>query len=91
MFFVDESAANERTKDRKHRRAPIGVRPTEHRPHKRSERRSILPAYTNRGGYISYEIVQGSITKDLFLESLGNKVMQHFNPYNPANPLPNSV
>ena len=68
MIFIDGSAANERTKDRKHGWAPIGVRPTEHRPHKRSERWSILPAYTSRGGYIAYEIVQGSITKDMFLE-----------------------
>ena len=42
MIFVDESAANERTKDRKHGWAPIGDRPTEHRPYKRSERWSIL-------------------------------------------------
>ena len=80
MIFIDESAANERTKDRKHGWAPIDVRPTEHRPHKRSERRSILPAYTSRGGYIAYEIFQGSITKDLFLEFLRNKVMPHCHP-----------
>ena len=52
---------------------------------------SILPAYISRGGYIAYEIFQGSITKDLFLESLRNKVIPHFHPYDPANPLPNSV
>ena len=91
MIFVDESAANKRTKDRKHGWAPIGVRPTEHRPHKQSERWSILPAYTSRGGYIAYEIVQGAITKDLFLEFLRNKVMPHCHPYDPANPLLNSV
>ena len=68
MIFIDESAANERAKDRKHGWAPIGVRPTkEHRPHKRSERWSILLAYISCGRYIAYEIVQGSITKDLFL------------------------
>ena len=73
MIFIDESAANERTKDRKHGWAP--VRPTEHRPHKRSERWSILPAYTSRGGYIAFEIFRGFITKDLFLEFLRSKVM----------------
>ena len=87
MIFIDESAANERTKDRKHGWAPIGVRPTEHRPHKRSERWSILPAYTSRGGYIAYEIVQGSITKDLFLEFLRNKVMPHCHRYDCYTPL----
>ena len=29
---------------------------------------SILPAYTGCGGYIAYEIVPGTIAKDLFLE-----------------------
>ena len=89
MIFIDESAANKRTKDRKYGWAPIGVRPTD--PHKPSERWSIIPAYTSRGGYISYEIVQGSIAKDLFLEFLRNKVMSHCHRYDPANPLPNSV
>ena len=36
--FFDEFAMNELTKDRNYGWAPIGVRPTEHRPHKRSER-----------------------------------------------------
>ena len=67
MIFIDESAANELTKDRKHVRAPIGVRPTEYCPLKRSKLWYILPAYTSRG-YIAYEIVQGSITKDLLLK-----------------------
>ena len=91
MIFVDEPAANERTKDREHGWAPIGVHPTKHCPHKRSERWSILPAYTSRGGYIAFGIVQGAITKDLFLEFLRNKVMPHCHPYDPENPLPNSV
>ena len=51
MIFVHESAANERTKDRKQGRAPIGVRPTENRPHKRSERWLNFPAYTSQCGY----------------------------------------
>ena len=89
MIIIDESAANERTKDRKHGWAPIGVRPTEHRPHKRSERWSILPEYTSRGGYIAYETVRGSITKDLSLEFLRNKVMPHCHPNDPENLLPN--
>ena len=77
MIFIDESAANERANDWKHWWAHIGLSPTENRPHKRSERWSILPAYTSCGGNIAYEIVQGSITNDLFLEFLRNKVMPH--------------
>ena len=67
----------------------IGVRPTRHRPHKRSEIWSILPAYTSRSGCIAYEIVRGSITKDVLLEFLRNEVMLHYYPYDSANP--NSV
>ena len=66
MIFIDESAANKRAKDRKHGWPPSGVHSTEgHRPHKRSERRSILSAYTSYSGYIAYEIVQGSIIERL--------------------------
>ena len=32
------------------------------------QREFILPEYTSHGGYIAYETVQGSITKQLFLE-----------------------
>ena len=86
MAFVDEPSASGRTKDREHRRAPIGVRPTGHRPHKRSERWSILPAYTSRGGYIAHGIFQGFIIKDLFLEFPRNQVMPHSHPYDLTNP-----
>ena len=88
---VDASAANERTKEINHGLAPLDVRPTEHCPHKQSERWSILPAYTSCGGYIAYEIVQRSITKDMFFGFLRNKLMTHCHPYDPTNPLPNSV
>ena len=36
------------------------------------QRESILPAYTSHDGYIAYEIVQGSSTKELFLVFLRN-------------------
>jgi len=74
LCFVDESAANERTKDRKHGWAPIGVRPTVSRPQKRSERWSVLPAYTS-SGYIAHRMIQGSFTKQLFLQFLREEVL----------------
>lgn len=91
LVFVDESAANERTKDHKYGWAPIGVWPQEQRPQKRSELWSILPAYTSREGYIAYEIIQGSCTKALFLHFLKTKVLPLCNYYDPLNPQPNSV
>jgi len=91
LVFADESAANERTTDRKHGWAPIGERPIEHRPQKGSERWSILPAYTSRGGYITYEIIQGAFTKELYFRFLEEKVLPLCNVYDENNPLPNSV
>ena len=49
MIFVDESAANERTGDRKFGWALKEVTPYEYRSIKRSERWSLLPAYTVDG------------------------------------------
>ena len=69
LIFIDESASNERTGDRKMGWSPIGVECAVERPIKRSERWSILPALTNEG-YMDWIIYQGSITADLFLEFL---------------------
>ena len=86
LVFVDESAANERTLDRKRGWAPIGVRPTETRPHKRSERWSILPAYTSNG-YITHEIYQGSYNTERFNQFIAEKVLPLCNAW----PAPHSV
>ena len=80
LIFVDESAANERTAHRKYGWAPIGVTPVETRDFKRSERWSILPAYTV-DGFIDWEIVHGSFTGGLFQEFIENKVLPRCNPY----------
>src|SRR5438552_4144537 len=61
LLFLDESAANERTMDRKYGWAPIGVTPHEYKSIKRSERWSILPVYTVDGFYV-WDIIQGSYT-----------------------------
>lgn len=86
LVFVDESAANERTKDRKHGWAPIGVRPTEKRTQKRSERWSVLPAYTS-SGYITHEIYQGSYNTERFNQFIAERVLPLCNPF----PAPHSV
>ncbi|KAK9369905.1 hypothetical protein V1509DRAFT_638078 [Lipomyces kononenkoae] len=49
LMFVDDSAANEKTGDRKYGWAPVGVTPDETVPAYRSERYSILPCYTVDG------------------------------------------
>ena len=65
LVFLDESAANERTKDRKYGWAPVGVKATLSTFHRRSERWSILPAYAVEG-YIAWRVIQGSFTSALF-------------------------
>jgi DDE superfamily endonuclease len=86
LIFIDESAANERTSDRKYGWTPIGITPMESRPFKRSERWSILPAYTI-DGFITWEIRQGSFSAELFEEFIRNKVLPHCNPF----PEPRSI
>ena len=49
LIFIDESAANECTSDRKYGWAPVGVTPYEYRSFQRSERWSLLPAYMING------------------------------------------
>ena len=65
LVYVDESAANEHTKDRKCGWAPKGIDPVVYRPAKRSERYSILPAYT-LNGLIAHQIIQGAWSSALF-------------------------
>jgi hypothetical protein len=55
LVFIDESAANERTADRRYGWSPIGVECKVSRPLKRLERWSVLPALCNNG-YIDWMI-----------------------------------
>jgi DDE superfamily endonuclease len=86
LIFVDESAANEHTGDRKYGWAPIGVRPIENRSFRRSERWSILPAYTV-DGFITWEVVHGSFSAQKFEEFIENELLPLCSPY----PHPQSV
>jgi hypothetical protein len=85
-MFIDESAANERTGDRKYGWAPVGVMPHEYVPIKWSERWSILPVYTVDGMMV-WDIIQGSWTKELFNDFICTKVLPYCTPY----PGPRSV
>jgi hypothetical protein len=80
LVFVDESAANEPTTHRKYGWASIGITSVQQQCFKRSERWSILPAYTIEG-FIIWEIVHGSFNTELFQEFVENKVLPGYNPY----------
>ena len=71
-LFLSESAANERTTDRKYSSAPIRVTSHEYKSSKSSERWSILLVYTVDGFY-SWIIIQGSYIQELFNELVRTK------------------
>ena len=80
LVFLDESACNERTGDRKYGWAPIGRGCEVSRHVKRSERWSVLPALSVNG-YLSYLIYQGLITAEIFELFVEQQVLPHCTPY----------
>ncbi|RDL42209.1 uncharacterized protein BP5553_02188 [Venustampulla echinocandica] len=74
ICFVDESAYNERTASRRREWAPYGAPANIKRLLTRSDRWSILPAYTI-DGYMEQIIYQGSITTEIFENWLANLVL----------------
>ena len=80
LVFVDESAANERTMDRKFGWSPIGTSSLQICSAKRTERWSLLPAYTI-DGYIAWDVRQASFTTVTFNEFIANSVLPLCNPY----------
>jgi len=85
-MFLDESAANERTMDRKYGWSPIGTKAEVKELLKHSEKWSILPLYTV-DGFISWEIKHGSYNAHSFNDFVRNWVIPHTNPF----PGPRSV
>lgn len=71
VIFVDESAANERTSDRKYGWSPRGTPYRVRSPGKRSTRWSILPAI-GINGYLNFDIYHGSYNAERF-----NNFIQH--------------
>ena len=65
-MYLDETAANERTLDRKYGWAPVGQQARQIESFKRTKKWSILPLYTI-DGFIDWEIIQGSYDADTFV------------------------
>jgi transposase len=78
LVFLDESASNERTADRKWVNAPIRMPAKAKRWLKKSERWSVLPVYTI-SGYIEAITYQGSITAEIFEDWLEQQVLPNCN------------
>ncbi|KAF5392338.1 hypothetical protein D9757_001550 [Collybiopsis confluens] len=86
LVFIDESARNRRTSQRKYGRSFRGQRCVQRRYFVRGQRVSILPALT-LDGFIGYDIIPGSITAEKFLSFLRRHVIPYATPY----PGPRSV
>ena len=74
LIFVDELATNEHTCNQKYGWASRGVMLYEYRLFKCSEYWSILPAYIV-DDFITWEIIQGAFTTELFEEFIEFKVL----------------
>jgi len=77
VVFVDESVSNERTGWRKYGWSPRGVAPIEIASIKRSQRWSILPAYSIEGWIEGTLCIQGSITAEIFNDWLRDTVLPY--------------
>jgi transposase len=80
IVSIDESAANERSGDRRRGWSPVGHPAIASYSVKRSERWSILPAMTI-DGYLAFEIYQGGFNQERFNAFLREKVLPQCTPY----------
>ena len=87
LVFMDESAANERTLDRRYGWAPRGVPAIDTQVLHRSTHWSILPAYTIDGYLENTLVKQGSIDSELFSDWLCDHILPQCTHY----PGPRSV
>lgn len=79
-MFIDESAFNERTLDRKFGWSPVGTRARQIQPLTRTKKWTVLPLYTC-DGFVDWEILHGNFNKDLFVAFVEDHVIPHTTPY----------
>jgi len=80
LMFLDESAANERTLDRKYGWAPVGSIARVSEPFKRTMKWSLLPLYTI-DGFVAWDFVRGSYNRETFNEFVRTWVIPQTNPF----------
>ncbi len=74
LVFVDESAANLRTPDRKFGWAAVGKRAVTTESFQKGRHYLILPAYTI-DGYIAWDVYEGGVNKEMFNTFFREKVL----------------
>jgi transposase len=80
IVALDESACNERTGDRRRGWSPVNTNCLVRYSATRNTRWSVLPAMSC-DGYISYRVVQGSITQEIFEDFVLRDVLPHCTPW----------
>ena len=80
LMFLDESACNERTGDRKYGWAPVGSVAHCTELLKYTEKWSILPLYTVNG-YVAWDLIKGSWNHHSFNEFVEREVLPRTNPF----------
>jgi transposase len=75
LMFVDESAKDERTSGRRMGWSKVGTRCVQRRCFVRGRRYSILPVLT-LDGLITWDIVEGSVTSERFVQFLRENVVR---------------
>ena len=80
LCFLDESASNERTGDRKFGWSHVGLQCVKLQSLQRGERWSILPALIVHGYLPGTFIIQGAVTKEMFEWWLLNWVIPQLEP-----------
>lgn len=91
FVFVDESAANERSMDRKYGWAPVGRPAIGIQDLKRHMRWSVLPAYTVDGYLPGYLLHQGSVVRDMFISWLRDHVLPYMRRFEEGKDVPRSI
>ena len=86
IVAIDESAANERTSERRRGWAPVNTECVASYNTVRTPRWSVLPAMTV-DGYLDWEVIPGGYTKELFEAFIINKVLPKCQPW----PAPRSI
>ena len=81
LIYIDVSAANEKTLDRKYGWAPRGYPAIDIQVLHHSTRWSILPALTVNGFLNETLVVQGSVNGEMFADWLENNILPQCNPY----------
>ncbi|KAJ8592081.1 hypothetical protein M405DRAFT_687158, partial [Rhizopogon salebrosus TDB-379] len=80
LMFGDEAAKDERTLIRQHGHSKIGTRCIQRKCFVRGKRYSILPILT-LDGIIAYDIIEGPVTSERFVQFLQEHVLPLMNPY----------